>query len=275
MGVSSKNPWSPLCLSALNTYFGRGNVPLGVLKGPGSSKRSRYAQQIAEEFPRELQSVKDAPEAAELYRRVLVAQDQKSVVVVTVGFLSNLRDLLLTTPDSLSPLDGRELVAEKVKAWVCMGGQFPQGREACNWRRDAFAAAYVLQHWPTRVVFSGGELGRRVQTGAGLAKLPAKSPVRRAYELYNGLTNRASWDQTALLFAVRGLDGGLQQVWDLRASGSVHFDPETSMVTWRDQPKRRQAYLIEKMPPEQVARMIETLMMHVPSAAGSGIGPQP
>ena len=28
MGVSSKNPWSPLCLSALNTYFGRGDIPL-------------------------------------------------------------------------------------------------------------------------------------------------------------------------------------------------------------------------------------------------------
>ena len=28
MGVSSKNSWSPLCLSALNTYFGRGIKPL-------------------------------------------------------------------------------------------------------------------------------------------------------------------------------------------------------------------------------------------------------
>ncbi len=37
VGVSSKNPWSPLCLSAVNTYFGRGNVPLGVLKPPNLS----------------------------------------------------------------------------------------------------------------------------------------------------------------------------------------------------------------------------------------------
>ena len=64
MGVSSKNPWSPLCLSALNTYFGRGDIPVGALKGPGPSKRSRYAQQIAEEFPRKLKSLDDAPDAA-------------------------------------------------------------------------------------------------------------------------------------------------------------------------------------------------------------------
>ena len=147
-GVSSKNPWSPLCLSALNTYFGRGDIPLGVLKGPGSSKRSRYAQQIAEEFPRRLKSLDDAPDAAMLYRRVLAAQENNSVVIVSVGFLTNLRNLLMTKPDDVSPLDGRELVAEKVKAWVCMGGQFPKGTEACNMRRDAPAAAYTVEHWP-------------------------------------------------------------------------------------------------------------------------------
>ena len=34
MGVCVKNPWCPLCLDALNTYFGRPNIPLGVVKGP-------------------------------------------------------------------------------------------------------------------------------------------------------------------------------------------------------------------------------------------------
>ncbi len=263
-GVSSKNPWSPLCLSALNKYFGRGDIPLGVLKGPGSSKRSRYAQQIAEEFPRKLKSLDDAPDAAMLYRRILAAEEDNRVVVVSVGFLSNLRNLLMTKADDISPLDGRELVAKKVKAWVCMGGQFPKGTEACNMRRDAPAAAYAVEHWPTPIVFTGGELGSRIQTGAGLTKLPADSPVRRAYELYNGLTNRASWDQTAVLYAVRGLEGGLKNVWDLRTKGSMHFNARNAYVEWRDQPQRDHAYLVEKMPPEQVARMIEALMLHLP-----------
>ena len=236
-----------------------------MLKGPGSSKRSRYAQQIAVEFPRKLKSIDDTPDAAAIYRRVLAEADDESVVMVSVGFLSNLRNLLQTEPDALSPLDGHALVAKKVKAWVCMGGQFPEGREACNMRRDAAAAAYAIEHWPGRVVFSGGELGIRIQTGAGLTKLPADSPVRRAFELFNGITNRASWDQTAVLYAARGLDGGLQDVWDLRTQGSVHLDEKTAFVQWRDGPQRDHAYLVEKMPPEQVAAMIESLMAHVPA----------
>ena len=31
--------------------------------------------------------------------------------------------------------------------------------------------------------------------------------MRRAYELYNGLKNKKTWDQAAVLYAVRGLDG--------------------------------------------------------------------
>ena len=46
--------------------------------------------------------------------------------------------------------------------------------------------------------------GRRsattTRTGAGLRKAPAGTPVARAYELFNGLNNRQSWDQTAVLY---------------------------------------------------------------------------
>lgn len=133
-----------------------------------------------------------------------------------------------------------------------------------------------IEHWPTPVVFSGGELGIRVQTGAGLTKLPANSPVRRAYGLYNGVTNRASWDQTAVLYAVRGLKGGLKDVWDLHTRGSIGFDAKTAYVTWRKEGQRDHAYLVEKMPPKQVARMIEGLMLHLPAGSGRAKGgPKP
>jgi hypothetical protein len=44
---------------------------------------------------------------------------------VSVGLLSNLRDLLDSRPDEDSKLDGESLVKQKVKEWVCMGGVFP------------------------------------------------------------------------------------------------------------------------------------------------------
>ena len=33
MGVVSRHPYSPACLDAINTYYGRGDIPIGVYKG--------------------------------------------------------------------------------------------------------------------------------------------------------------------------------------------------------------------------------------------------
>jgi len=100
-------------------------------------------------------------------------------------------------------------------------------------------------------------------TGAGLKDLPESSPVRRAYELYNGLTDRQSWDQTAVLYAVRGLGGGLDDFWDLETEGHLHVNQDGSNE-WRSSPDKDHVYLVEKMSPEEVAAYIEELMMRRP-----------
>ncbi|MFW6164192.1 MAG: nucleoside hydrolase [Planctomycetota bacterium] len=270
MGVSAKNPHCVPCLDALNTYFGRPDVPIGVVKGKGFKKRSRYSQQIAAEFPHDLNSAADAPDAAALYRKTLAAQPDGSVVVISVGQLTNFRNLLKTDGGEHSTLAGPELVRRKVKLWVCMGGKFPAGREA-NLIHDGPAAAYAIAHWPTPIVFSGWEIGVEVLTGGRLAELPESSPVRRAYQLYNGLKPHKSWDQTAVLYAVRGTRGGLEAVWDLHREGRCHVFPD-GRNAWRPEPDRPHAYLVEKMPPAQVARRIEALMLYQPTKLGE---PQP
>ncbi len=264
MGVSCKNPWSPLCLDALNVYFGRPDVPIGVVKGDAFRRRSRYAKAIAEEFPRNLKSADDAPDAALLYRRVLAKEPAGSVVMCSVGQLPNFANLLRTQPDEHSPLDGVELVRKAVRAWVCMGGKMPKGKEA-NLVHDRDAAVYAIEHWPGRIIFSGWEVGNKIRTGARCAELPEASPVRRAYQLYNGLNNRQSWDQTAVLYAVRGLDGGLSDTWDLHTDGHMHLSPN-ARNQWRDRPDKPHAHLVQKMDPEQVAREIEELMLHQPTS---------
>jgi len=259
MGVSAKFEWCAPCLDALNTYYGRPDIPIGVVKGPGVRANSRYAQKIAEEFPHDLKSADEAPDAALLYRRVLAKQPDQSVVIVTVGFLTNVANLLRTEPDQHSPLGGKELVAKKVRAWVCMGGKFPRGKE-WNVFRDAAASKYAIENFPRPIVFSGYEIGSRVKTGAKLRETPKSSPIRRAYELYNGLNNRESWDQTAALYAVRGLDGGLAEFWDLKTTGHCHVEPDGT-TEWRGAPDKDHTYLVEKKPPEEVAAAIEALMV--------------
>jgi purine nucleosidase len=262
MGLSGKNPWSPLCLDALNTYFGRPGIPIGVVQGPAFHKKSRYAEAIAKEFPHQLKSIDDAPDAAMLYRDVLAGQPDKSVVMVSVGQLTNFQNLLKTGPDKHSKLNGIDLVRKTVRAWVCMGGKLPEGDEA-NLVHDGPAAAFAISEWPTPIVFSGWEIGQKIMTGANLDRAPTSTPVRRAYELFNGLKDRQSWDQTAVLYAVRGLDGGLSDLWDLETAGYMHVNSDGSNE-WRNSPDRSQAYLVEKMQPKKIAAMIEQLMLHQP-----------
>ena len=260
MGVCVKNAWCPLCLDALNTYFKRRDIPLGVVKGPAHTRASKYAQGIAQEFPHALKSAEDAPDAALVYRQVLATQPDRSVAMVSVGQLTNFRNLLKTVPDRHSNLGGVELVKRKVRVWVCMGGRFPEGREA-NLINDGPAAAYAIAHWPTPIIFSGWEIGNEIMTGAGLSKAPQGTPVRRGYELYNALNNRQSWDQTAVLYAVRGLDGGLADYWDVESNGYLHVNEDGSNA-WRKSPDKEHAYLVKKMPPEKIAAVIEELMLH-------------
>ncbi len=143
-----------------------------------------------------------------------------------------------------------------------MGGKFPEGREA-NLINDGRAAAYAIEHWPTPIIFSGWEIGQEIMTGAKLREAPPGSPVRRAYELYNGLNNRQSWDQTAVLYAVRGLDGRLADYWDLQSKGHLQVNQDGSNV-WRDSPDKGHSYLVRKMPAEKIAAVIEALMLQPP-----------
>ncbi len=259
MGVSAKHPACVPALSVLNDYYGRPDIPVGVVKGYGFLRDTRYADKIANEFPHSIASADDVPDAALMYRRVLAGQPDGSVVMISVGQLTNFRNLLFSPPDEFSPLRGRELVARKVKLWSCMGARLPSGREA-NLIHDGPAAQQAIDYWPTPIVFSPWGIGRAVQTGGRLGELPESSPVRRAYELFkDGIKPHNSYDQTSVLFAVRGA----RDWWHVRSQGHlrVRLDGENE---WRSEPDRDHSYLEEKAPPEEVARVIEELMLYEP-----------
>ena len=262
MAISSKHPACGPCLDAMNTYFGRPDIPIGVNKGEGFLRDTRYADKIAAEFPHDLRSAEEAPDATVVYRQTLAAQPDGSVVIVSVGQVSNLASLLASPADELCPLDGRALVGKKVKAWVCMGGRFPNGREA-NLVHHGPAAKQAISQWPTPIIFSGFEIGVKILTGGGLKSLPKTSPVRRAYQLFNGIKPHKSWDQTAVLYGVRCLNSQGGTLWRLQRTGYCHvFDNGEN--EWRLAPDKDHFYLLEALPPAQVAGIIEQLMLELP-----------
>ena len=200
--VTSDDTCAALCTQAICTFYGYPDLPIGVNRHQHSMRNhSRYTRQIAEEFPHAARSWTDFEEASSLYRRLLAESPDHRGGVLTIGHLSSLRDLLQSGPDSLSPWGGRQLAERKVSQWLCMGGRFPEGKEANFYRPDPESTLYCLEHWPGRVVFSGWEIGREVRSGGKYIRkrLPERHPVRRAYELYNGFAGRASWDQTVVL----------------------------------------------------------------------------
>jgi len=259
MACCVSSPWGAPCLDAINTYYGRPDVPIGTYKKPGFLLDSSYSEAIAREFPNRLQRGENAPDARELYRKTLARQPDGSATICAIGPLNNLGDLLDTAPDEWSALGGVELVARKVRRLVVMGCAFPAG-PSWNQEQDGEASARVAEQWPTRITFSGREIGLVIQTGARLyTETPTCNPVRRAYELYTGGANRPSWDQTAVLYGVRGA----RDYWTVRANGQCRIN-EDGTNQWHDTPDRGHSYLVEKMPVGRLGGLIEDLMVQAP-----------
>jgi purine nucleosidase len=199
--VTSDDPYAAVCTSVINKYYGRPRLPIGVLKNqPNLKNHSRYTRQIATEFPHNLKSHEKAEDATALYRKLLSKSPDASVVIITIGHLSNLQNLLKSGGDKYSKLSGKDQVNKKVAKWLCMGGQYPAGKEANFYRPDPGSTVYSLQNWEKPVIFAGWEVGEKIITGGEYLKnkLPPASPVYRAYELYNNFKGRASWDQVAV-----------------------------------------------------------------------------
>src|SRR5688500_18258637 len=74
-------------LSVLNTYFNRPGIPIGITKQslPNKDCSQQWAQAINAQYPHTLRSNDEAIEAVQLYRKILVAQPDKSVTIVSVG----------------------------------------------------------------------------------------------------------------------------------------------------------------------------------------------
>jgi inosine-uridine nucleoside N-ribohydrolase len=124
MGCTSSVAIAP-CLDAINTWFGRSEIPVGTLKDEGFLDHSGFANEIIQRYPHKYPCGKDYPDAVALYRKILAEQPDSSVVVLAVGPLRNLANLLKSRPDDISPLDGHSLIARKVRRLEVMGGSYP------------------------------------------------------------------------------------------------------------------------------------------------------
>jgi inosine-uridine nucleoside N-ribohydrolase len=263
--ASNKHELVAPSIDVINTYFNRPELKIGAPKTEGVNLGSsqHWADSIVAKYPHSIRSTSDAPDATGIYRSVLNNQPDASVTIVTVGFLTNLKNLLKSSPDNYSPLNGKNLVKKKVKRLVSMAGWFPEGREF-NVYMDSLASKFVFENWPGEIIFTGFEIGKEIHTGLRLIKSDVQnSPVKDVFRISIPLSEedkngRMSWDETAVLIGVYGTEG----FFDTK-KGTIIVRPDGSNG-WAEDPQGKHQYVIQKMPIPEITKFIEDRMMHVP-----------
>jgi inosine-uridine nucleoside N-ribohydrolase len=216
--VTKDHPLAGPFADMLNTFYGRPDIPVGVVRGGATRAEGKFLGMVRDRdgdkprYPHALKASADAPDAVAVLRKVLAAQPDGSVVIAQVGFATNLARLLDSPPDAASPLPGKELAAKKVKLVSAMFGAYKPGggvnpHREYNVIEDLPAAKKFVADWPTPIVFSGFEVGLAVTYPAASIvndyRYAKNHPLPEAYRRYDPPPhNRPCWDLTSVLYAV-------------------------------------------------------------------------
>lgn len=267
--ITKDHPDAAPYVDAINTFYGRPDIPIGVVQNGKTREAGKFLPLCHKDdgdelrYPHDLHSGKQALPAVYQLRKALAKQPDQSVVIVQVGFSTNLVKLLESPKDQFSELSGEDLVEKKVKLLSLMAGAFrPIDGNArfCEYNvvEDKRAAKDLVKKWPTPMVFSGFEIGIA-------APYPAESilkdysyvkhhPLAESYILYEPPPhNRPTWDLTSVLYAVCPDRG----YFELSSPGWVTVEDD-GYTKFEEAAGGRDRYLI--LPDKQVERVRESLV---------------
>lgn len=247
--ITKDNQWAAPYIDVVNTYYGRPEIPIGMVKGSDITPQDSPMIRVpAEHFPHKLRSGSDAPDAVAVLRESLAGQADHSVVIVQVGFSTNLAHLLKNS---------HELVARKVKLLVMMAGDFAKRNPEYNVKMDIPSAQALLRDWPAPIVTSGFEVGNSMLFPASSITRDFRpdNPVADAYRNYQKFPyDRPTWDVTAALYAIRPNDG----YFSLSEPGRIVVD-EKGVTTLVPSAEGKHRYLV--MNDLQRARALEAMVL--------------
>lgn len=272
----------------VNTFYGRGNIPIGVCRSGVTPKPGSFNVLAAQKdggtdrYEHDLRSGKDAPDAVDVLRAALAGQEDGTVVIAQVGFSTNLANLLQSSADNHSELNGIELVRKKVRLLSIMAGAFRQivnnegqlyDHKEYNIVKDIPAAKTLVHSWPTPIIWSGFEIGKNLTYPHQSILLDYRyvphHPLSEAYTLYIPPPHdRPTWDLTSVLQAVRPD----HEYFGLSQLGRVHV-ADDGLTTFENSADGRDRYLI--LGEDQKARAREALVQlasQPPAGLNSGSG---
>ena len=272
----NSSPYLAGCIGAINRFYGR-EVPVGINYSAEIAEGDVYAKALCESFPHGYASEDymkgcGAPDTLTVLRETLSRAEDGSVTLVVTGKLDSMLKLVRSPADGISPLTGKELIERKISRTVLMGGRFfetwpmaiyPDGRadgEPVRWEWNIKyggegVSRAAIDEWPGKLVFSSYEIGSYIETMRGYPDRAGDGdPVALAYNIHNGGKGRCSWDQTAMLEAVRP-----SVYWNYHEYGRITVDDDF-VTHWSPDEKRRHTYLLPKVDYEDIRAVIDSIV---------------
>lgn len=256
------SPLATGCIKAINTYYGRPDLPVGILHRQNETHPTPFMKPVNETFRPEHPDGEEAPDSVTVMRRALAQEPDGSVTFVVVGCLASAAALLQSGPDDISPLSGQELCDRKIKRLVAMAGEFPTFNETFGENNIVVqipAAQYVTEHFTGELVLSGYEIGIRTRSLKEFRLHGSDDhPLKMMYVINDGegfTEGNPSWDHTAVMEAVEP-----GKYFDLHKPGRIEVTEKEGLTVWHEEVGGKQTYLMPKLPFDEVAGVINDMI---------------
>ncbi len=267
--ITKDNRFCAPFVDLVNTFYGRPDIPIGMVGGVGKTPEDSPMIQIPATrlnaaghyiYPHRIEDGSQVPDAVDLLVRILSAQPDQSVTIAQIGFSTNLARLLKRE-------GGRQLVKRKVKLLCLMAGNFANREPEYNIYTDPDSARIVLEQWPTPMIFSGYEIGLVVVYPYQSIKkdftYTENHPIAEAYRIFlPEQKDHPAWDPTAVLEAIRPDRG----YFDLSPPGRVKLE-STNITTFHPSARGNCRFLILKPGAAARVRAVMTSLVSEPPRA--------
>lgn len=257
-------------IKLMNDFYNHSNIPVATMPFdslPPLDNHPTYVEKTMRSG--KFKAIEGVPtyNSVNKYREILASQPDSSVVIVSVGFSTNLKWLLQSQPDSYSQLSGKDLVAQKVKFLSVMAGSFNgSNRGEFNVIIDIPSAQYVFENWPTDAIVSPWETGAQVFFKAeDLAKITYAEPhpMKVGYEAYLPMPyDRECWDETSVIAAIEGVD----KWFSCSSRGDITVNDKGVTTFSPNQDGLYRIITVDSIQAKNVADYITSLVLQTPQA---------
>ena len=269
LGVSTHKEGANICpfVDAMLTWYGYPKVPIAKSATPVSRPQdgNRYADVVVEQTDdkgkplyKRSKKEKDFINSTEFYRKTLSRQPDNSVVIVSVGFGTNLAALLNSKPDKYSKLTGRELVAKKVKLLsIMMGNNQNPDHAEYNVACDIKTMQETIDKWPGEIMQNPFEVGEKVVYPSGIfnerLSWTENHPLVKAYNTHNpNPHDQCTWDILSIIYLIQPDMFGTSPRGTITVNdnGTTRFTPSATgkhryLITTPEQNKALQQLIID------------------------------